>query len=251
MNVPLVSANLSVDYRSKPSALEAVRFDIFPAEVFGLVGESGSGKSTIALALLRLLEMRGGRARGSLLFGGRDLLALSERELRRIRGRRIAMVPQSPVAALNPALRLEAHLREAWTLHARSPWREARLGVCELLRRMGIAADNDFLRRYPHQVSVGQAQRVLIAMAVLHRPALLIADEPTSALDPATSREILELFRRFNREFATAILFISHDLASVDALCTRVAVLEAGRLKAPAVPAGEPAAIRYHGSVYG
>lgn len=229
MSSPLLSVDLSVDYRTKPGALEGVRFDIEAGEAFGLVGESGSGKSTIALALLRLVEMRGGRARGSLLFEGRDLLALPERELQRIRGRRMAMVPQSPVAALNPALRLEAQLREAWSLHAREPWRQARPRVRDLLARMGLPADDAFLRRYPHQVSVGQAQRVLIAMAVLHRPALLIADEPTSALDPASAREILALFARLNLQDSMALLYISHDVASVDALCSRVGMLAGGR----------------------
>ena len=229
MSSPLLSVDLSVDYRTKPGALEGVRFDIEAGEAFGLVGESGSGKSTIALALLRLLEMRGGRAHGSLLFEGRDLLALKEREMRRIRGSRMAMVPQSPVAALNPALRLEAHLREAWTLHGAAPWREARPQVCDLMAQMGLPVEDAFLRRYPHQVSVGQAQRVLIAMAVLHRPALLIADEPTSALDPASAREILALFARLNRRYSMAMLYISHDLTSVDALCSRVAVLGGGR----------------------
>jgi peptide/nickel transport system ATP-binding protein len=236
----LLSVDLSVDYRTKPGALEGVRFEIEAGEAFGLVGESGSGKSTIALALLRLLEMRGGRARGSLVFEGRDLLRLKERELRRIRGRRMAMVPQSPVAALNPALRLEAQLREAWTLHADASWREARPQVRDLLARMGLPADNAFLRRYPHEVSVGQAQRVLIAMAVLHRPALLIADEPTSALDPVSAREILALFARLNRQYSMAILYISHDLASVDALCTSVAVLAGGRCEVRSLAAATP-----------
>lgn len=240
MSSPLLSVDLSVDYRTKPGALEGVRFDIEAGEAFGLVGESGSGKSTIALALLHLLDMRGGRARGALLFEGRDLLALKERELRRIRGSRMAMVPQSPVAALNPALRLEAHLREAWALHAPAPWREARPHVCDLMAEMGLPADDAFLRRYPHQVSVGQAQRVLIAMAVLHRPALLIADEPTSALDPVSAREILALFARLNRQNSMAMLYISHDLASVDALCSRVGVLDGGRCEIRSLrPAGQ------------
>ena len=230
MTGPLLSLDLSVDYRTKPAALENVRFDIFPGEAFGLVGESGSGKSTIALAVLRLLEMRGGRARGSIVFEGCNLLTLPERKLRHVRGRRIAMVPQSPIAALNPALRLETHLREAWSLHSRTPWRDARPAVCDRLGQMGLPTDDHFLRRYPHQVSVGQAQRVLIAMAVLHQPAMLIADEPTSALDPASQRDILGLLRRLNRENAMAMLYISHDLASVDALCTRVGVLEQGRI---------------------
>ena len=228
----LLSLDLSVSYRNKPGVLSDVKFEIFPGEVFGLVGESGSGKSTIALAILRLLDARGGSVSGSVRFDGRDLMQCRERELRQLRGRRIALVPQSPLSAFNPALRFEAHFREAWRAHATSSWRSVRPQALELLRRMDLPADDSFLRRYPRQVSVGQAQRILIAMALLHRPALLIADEPTSALDPNSHRGIIELFARLNREFGMAVLFISHDLASVAALCKRAGVLHQGRLVA-------------------
>jgi len=127
---------------------------------------------------------------------------------------------------------LDAHFREAWRAHGRTPWRTERPRVTELLDQMELPADGAFLRRYPHQVSVGQAQRVLVAMAVLHRPSLLIADEPTSALDPNSQRGIVELLGRLNRESGMAILYISHDLPSVSALCRRVAVLRGGRLVA-------------------
>lgn len=226
----VLSVHLSVDYRNKPGVLRDVVFDIRPGEAFGLVGASGSGKSTIALAILRLIEMRGGAARGSVLFEGRELLTCREKEMRQLRGRKIALVPQSPASALNPALRLETHLREAWQAHSPQPWKEARTPVRDLFIRLELPGDEAFFRRYPHQVSVGQAQRVLIAMAVLHRPALLIADEPTSALDTVAQREILRLLRGLNREFGMAALYISHDLASVAALCQRVGVLRGGRL---------------------
>jgi ABC-type dipeptide/oligopeptide/nickel transport system ATPase component len=226
----VLSVHLSVDYRNKPGVLRDVEFDIRPGEAFGLVGASGSGKSTIALAILRLLGMRGGAACGSILFEGRELLTCGETEMRQLRGRKIALVPQSPASALNPALRLETHLREAWRAHSTRPWKEVRTPVRDLLMRLELPADEPFFRRYPHQISVGQAQRVLIAMAVLHRPALLIADEPTSALDTTAQREILALLRGLNREFAMAVLYISHDLASVAALCQRVGVLRGGRL---------------------
>jgi ABC-type glutathione transport system ATPase component len=227
---PLLSLRISVDYSGKPDALSGVSFEVGGDEIFGLVGESGSGKSTVALAILRLLETRGGRIRGTILFQGSDLMACRERELRHLRGREIGLVLQSPVSALNPALRVEAHLREAWSAHGEAPWREVRPQVRSLLERMDLPADDSFLRRYPQQLSVGQAQRVVIAMAVLHRPKLLIADEPTSALDPVSQTGILELFRRLNRDFGMAILYISHDLASVAALCGRVGVLYAGGL---------------------
>ena len=126
MSAPLLSVSISVGYPEKPRALENVAFDIEEGEIFGLSGPSGAGKSTVALAILRLLEMRGGRVRGSILFGGRDLMACRERDLRRIRGCEIALVLQSPLAALNPALRLETQIREAWRAHSAVPWAEAK-----------------------------------------------------------------------------------------------------------------------------
>jgi peptide/nickel transport system ATP-binding protein len=226
----LLSVDLSVGYRNKPGVLSEVKFVVSHGESFGLVGESGSGKSTIALAILRLLDTRGGSVSGSVIFDGRNLMQCSERELRDVRGREIALVPQSPLSAFNPALRLESHFREAWKAHARAPWRSVRPQLLATLRQMDLPADDSFLNRYPHQVSVGQAQRLLIAMAVLHRPALLIADEPTSALDPNSHQGIIDLLAHLNREFAMAILYISHDLASVAALCKRVGILHGGRL---------------------
>ena len=228
MSAPLLSVRISVDYPQKPGALEDVAFDIGEGEIFGLAGESGAGKSSIALAVLRLLDMRGGRVRGQILFGGRDLMRCRERELRQIRGREIALVLQSPIAALNPALRLETQFREAWRAHSQVRWAQARPAVQAVFARMGLPEEEIFLRRYPGQMSVGQAQRVVIAMAVLHHPRLLIADEPSSALDPASRGEMLDLFRRLNREQGTAILYISHDLASMAELCHRQVFLQPG-----------------------
>jgi peptide/nickel transport system ATP-binding protein len=225
---PLLSVDISADYPGKPGALRDVRFDIWPGEILGLIGESGSGKSTVALAVMRLLELKGGRVRGAIRFHGRDLMAAGSAELRRIRGREIGLVLQSPVAALNPALRIERQLREAWRAHGSGRWRAAREPVQQLLARMGLPADDAFLRRYPREVSVGQAQRVVIAMAVMHRPALLVADEPTSALDPVNAAGILDLFRRLNRESGMAMLYVSHDLRSVEELCHRAVELRAG-----------------------
>jgi ABC-type glutathione transport system ATPase component len=219
-----------VDYAGKPRAIDDVAFEIAEGEIFGLAGESGSGKSTITLAILRLLDMRGGRARGEIRFEGHDLMRYRERAMRRLRGREISLVMQSPTAALNPVLRLETHLREAWCVHGSTSWREARPAARSLLQRLGLPDDDAFLRRYPGQLSVGQAQRVVVAMAVLHRPKLILADEPTSALDPASRQECLNLFRQINREFGSAILFISHDMPSMNQLCGRIAVLHDGRL---------------------
>ena len=226
----LLAVNISVDYPQKPGVLQGVAFTVGAGEMMGLIGPSGSGKSTIALAVLRLLDLRGGTVRGTIRFCGRDLLDCSQKELRQIRGREIGLVLQSPMSALNPALRIETQLREAWRAHRSEPWASAKGPVAELLAGMGLSGGADFLRRYPRQLSVGQAQRVVIAMAVMHHPKLLVADEATSALDPASHDEILDLLRHLNAERGMSILYVSHDLASVARLCHTVGVLEGGCL---------------------
>jgi ABC-type dipeptide/oligopeptide/nickel transport system ATPase component len=225
---PLLSVRLSVDYPGRPAVLNGVELDLEQGEILALVGRSGSGKSTLGLAALGLLGLRGGVARGSVVFESIELLALPERKMRRLRGSRMAFVPQSPIASLNPALRLETQLREAWRIHKGGT--DHRQPVLEALEMASLPASREFLRLYPAQLSVGLAQRVLIAMAVLHRPSLLIADEPTSALDAITQAEILKLFADLNRRLGMAILYISHDLLSVAGLCHRVAILDGGRL---------------------
>jgi len=227
-DTPLLSMRISARYPGRTAVLQNTELDMAPGEILGLAGRSGEGKSTIAMAILKLL--RSGTASGEVRFQGRELLALSEREMRRIRGREIALVPQSPIAALNPALTIGAHLREAWSAHTSAPYRECESRIRDLFANVCLPSEPQFLRRYPGELSVGIAQRVLIAMALLHRPALILADEPTSALDMITQSEILALLMRLNRELKTAILYISHDLLSVAALCHRVAVLHEGRI---------------------
>lgn len=221
----LLSARISVDYANRPGVLSGLELQIAPGEIVGLVGESGSGKSTLALALLRLLQYRGGTVRGTIEFSGRNLLEYSERQMRSVRGREIGLVLQSPLSALNPAMRIGAQMLESWRAHC-----DGSPDLAEALRGVNLPGDRGFLERYPSQLSVGQAQRVLIAMAILHRPALLIADEPTSALDVVTQSEILKLLARLNREMGMAVLFISHDLLSVASFCHRVAILQQGRI---------------------
>src|SRR5580658_2399347 len=198
---PLLSLRLTVDYPGKPGVLRNLALDIGTQEILGLVGQSGCGKSTLALAILKLLYLKRGQAQGSIQFNGRDLMALSEREVRSLRGKEIGLILQSPMSSLNPALRIGTQLEEAWKVHRRGSRDE-----CQT------------------------AQRVLIAMAILHRPALLIADEPTSALDLITQAEILQLFASLSSKFGISILYISHDLLSVATIAHRVAVMNDGEI---------------------
>ena len=227
---PLLSARLSVDYRNKPGVLRNIVLEISRGEILGLVGESGSGKSTLALGLLQLLQLRGAKVRGEVIFQGENLLQKTESQLRAMRGRQMSVVLQSPLTSLNPALRIGTQLEEAWRAHAKGTKKECLAAVSAALRNVSLPDDDEFLTRRPSQVSVGQGQRIIIAMAILHRPALLIADEPTSALDVITQSEILGLFTRLNRELDVAILYISHDLLSVEALSKRVAILHDGEI---------------------
>jgi ABC-type dipeptide/oligopeptide/nickel transport system ATPase component len=159
--------------------------------------------------------------------------------MRSLRGREISIVLQSPLSSLNPALRIGSQLSEAWRAHADGTREECAAAISTALANVSLPNDSDFLRRRPSQLSVGQAQRVIIAMAILHRPSLLIADEPTSALDTITQSEILHLFAQLNRELGTGILYISHDLLSVAALCHRIAILNEGEI----VECGPPSQI--------
>jgi ABC-type dipeptide/oligopeptide/nickel transport system ATPase component len=226
----LLAAQISVRYGDKPAVLREVALDIRRGEVLGLVGQSGSGKSTLALAILGLLNGKRARAEGSIIFDDCDLLKLRERDFRALRGRKIALVLQSPLSSLNPALKIRTQLTEAWRAHASGTSADCGAAIRAALESVSLPSSDEFLRKHPSQMSVGQAQRVLIAMAVMHRPALLIADEATSALDVITQSEILTLFRQLNRTTGMAILYISHDLASVAGICDRIAILHQGQI---------------------
>ena len=229
-NQILLSARFSVSYADKPPVLRDVQIEIRRGEVLALVGQSGSGKSTLAMAILGLLDRKRAQAEGTIRFQDSELLQLPERELRALRGRAIALVLQSPLSSLNPALKIRTQLKEAWRAHASGTNADCTHAIRSSLQSVSLPSDDDFLRKYPSQMSVGQAQRVLIAMAVMHRPALLIADEATSALDVITQSEILALFRELNRTTGMASLYISHDLASVAGICDRIAILHQGEI---------------------
>lgn len=224
----LLNARFSVRYGSKPAVLREVQLEIRRGEVLGLIGQSGSGKSTLAMSILGLLDRKRTQLEGEILFQDSNLLRLSERELRALRGRAISLVLQSPLTSLNPALKIRTQLKEAWRAHAMAEGCDSAIQRC--MQSVSLPATADFLRKYPSQMSVGQAQRVLIAMAVMHQPALLIADEATSALDVITQSEILNLFRQLNRSSGMSILYISHDLASVAGICDRIAILHEGAI---------------------
>ena len=226
----LLAAHISVRYGDRPSVLRDVSLEIRRGEVLGLVGQSGSGKSTLAMAILGLLDRKRARTEGAIEFEGCALLTYRERELRSLRGRKIALVLQSPLSSLNPALKIRTQLKEAWRAHAVGSSADCDGAIRAALASVSLPSNEEFLRKYPSQMSVGQAQRVLIAMAVMHRPRLLIADEATSALDVITQSEILALFRQLNRSSGMAILYISHDLASVAGICDRIAILHQGRI---------------------
>ncbi len=226
----LLSAHLWLRYGKKPPVLCDVDVDIRRGEVLGLIGQSGSGKSSLAMAILGLLDRKRAQVEGTVRFDGSDLLRLSESDLRALRGRKLALVLQSPLSSLNPALKIRTQLKEAWRAHASGPKADCEAAIRAALESVSLPSSHEFLRKHPSQMSVGQAQRVLIAMAVMHRPALLIADEATSALDVITQSEILALFRELNRSSEMAILYISHDLASVAGICDRVAILHEGQI---------------------
>jgi peptide/nickel transport system ATP-binding protein len=236
---PLLAANLSVGYPHKPAVLRNVSLRIEPNEIVGLVGHSGSGKSTLALSLMGLVPLKGGEARGEVLFLGKDILKSSQKELRTIRGKEMSIVLQSPLTALNPVLSIGAQLKEAWNAHALGNSAPYLAAVQAALSSVSLSSDKEFLGRRPSQLSLGQGQRVCIAMAILHHPSLLLADEATSALDPITQAEILDTFARLNRELGTAMLYISHDLLSVAVLCHRICILHEGQI----VECGTPEAI--------
>ncbi len=222
--------------RGPVAAVRGVSFTVARGEMVGLVGESGAGKSLTAFAVPRLLSAGVRVAGGRILLDGEDLLALPEPEMRRIRGRRVAMVFQEPMTALNPVFTIGFQVAEAVKAHRRLSRREARRRARELLERVALRSAGERLDAYPHELSGGERQRVVIAMALACRPDLLLADEPTTALDVTVQAQILDLLRSLRAELGLAVLLITHDLAVVAETCERVLVMYAGEIveQAPA-----------------
>jgi oligopeptide/dipeptide ABC transporter ATP-binding protein len=230
VTVPVLEVDgLTVRYGPR-LAVWGVDLRLDPGEVLGLVGESGAGKSTVGRALVRLLPESGRVEAGAARLQGRDLLGLSEAEMRRLRGAEVALIPQDPLSALNPAFRIGLQATDALRIHRGLSREAARAEMGRLLGRLGIPDPTDVLERYPHELSGGMRQRVLIAMAFSCEPTLVIADEPTTALDVTTQAQILRLLEDVQAERRVATLFVTHDLGVVAHLAHRVAVMYAGCL---------------------
>ena len=215
---------------SRAEVVHGVSFEIAPGEVLGVVGESGSGKTTVGLALLgharRGLEISG----GTILLGEQDIRAMDDSELRRLRGSLVSYVPQDPASSLNPALRIGVQLREVLEAHGQTDDRANSARIAEMMREVALSDDPSYLKRYPHQLSGGQQQRVGLAMAFANRPRLIILDEPTTGLDVTTQSTVLATVRELAQIHDVAALYVTHDLAVVAAVATRVAVMYAGRI---------------------
>jgi oligopeptide/dipeptide ABC transporter ATP-binding protein len=225
--------HLSVRFETPRGAVQAVRdvsLRLEPGATLGLVGESGSGKSVTAQTILGLLPPGARVESGSARFEGRELLGLPERELRALRGRRIAMVFQDPLSALDPLATVGRQLGEVLEAHLSLRRREVRRRCAAALAEVGLPDPEQRLGRYPHELSGGQRQRVLIAMALLHEPRVLLADEPTTALDVTLQAQVLDLFEALQQRHGTAVLLITHDLGVVARACQRVLVMYAGRV---------------------
>ena len=225
--------NLRTVFESKTAApvvaVNDVSFEVRKGETLGLVGESGSGKSVTAFSIIRLQEP-GKITGGRVLFQGRDLLALPENEMRHVRGAGIGFVFQEPMAALNPVMRVGAHIAEALTVHGLASRSEARARAVDLLRAVRITNPEQRVDDYPHQLSGGMRQRVMMAIAIACKPPLVIADEPTTALDVTVQAQILELLRDMKRQFDLSLLLITHDFGVIAETADRVAVMYRGKI---------------------
>jgi peptide/nickel transport system ATP-binding protein len=224
---------LSLSFGTSAAALSVTRdvtFSVAPGERVGLVGESGCGKTVTGLSLLRLLPEHSARIDGTIGFAGRDLATLSPRQMRAVRGREIAMIFQEPMSALDPVFTVGEQIAEAYRTHFDATRAQARELAINALREVGIPAPERRCDEYPHQLSGGMRQRVMIAMALICQPKLLIADEPTTALDVTVQAQIIDLLRALSEQKGTAMIFITHDLGVVAEICTRMLTMYAGEV---------------------
>ena len=222
--------DLTLAFGTAEPVLDRVSLEIARGEILAVVGESGSGKSLTALAVMGLLPPRASMVSGTIAFDGRDLSRLNPGERRRLRGAAMGMVFQEPMTSLNPVLTVGRQVREALVAHNALPRREAETRALAMLERVGLGRDPALLKRYPHELSGGMRQRVMIAMAMVLQPALLIADEPTTALDVTVQAQVLDLLRALVRETGTSLLLITHDMGVVASIADRVAVMQRGRV---------------------
>ena len=211
-------------------AVDGISFDLQPGGRLGIVGESGSGKTITAMSIMRLLNPDGMVADGTIWFRGRDLMPLGEKELRTVRGNEIGFIPQDPMTTLNPLVRVGRQITEALHAHQRVSRAAAKARAVDLLRQTGMPDPEARAGAYPHQLSGGMRQRVLIAMALANEPVLLVLDEPTTALDATVQAQILSLVRDIQDRKGSAILLISHDVAVISEMCTDVIVMYGGRI---------------------
>ena len=234
MTEPVLSVkNLSTHFLTRGGvvkAVDGVSFDLARGEIMGLVGESGSGKTVTGFSLIGLVDAPGRIVEGSVKLNGTELTTLSEKAMRSRRGNEISMIFQDPIATLNPMLTIGQQMRLAIDAHERLSSQAAEARAAELLTQVGIPSARARLRAYPHEFSGGMRQRVAIAIALLHRPAVIVADEPTTALDVSIQAQILFQMRDLARDTGTAMIWISHDLAVVSSLASKLAVMYAGRI---------------------
>jgi len=211
-------------------AVDGLDFYIKKGEVFGLVGESGCGKSVTSLSIMNLIETPGNIESGEIFFEGQNILSLSEKELTQIRGNHLSMIFQQPLTSLDPVLSIGEQIKEVFDIHEKLPKDEIHKKTLDMLKIVGIPDPESKINAYPHQMSGGQAQRVMIAMALALEPKLLIADEPTTALDVTIQSQILDLLRGLQNKFDTSIILITHDLGVIAEMADRVAVMYAGKI---------------------
>jgi peptide/nickel transport system ATP-binding protein len=245
MSVTLEVRNLRTHFFTRAGVVKAVddvSFSVDRGQVLGLVGESGSGKSVTGFSIIGLIDPPGRLTGGSVFYQGQDLAKLDEREMRQLRGNRIAMIFQDPMMTLNPVLRIDTQMIETVQAHVKTTRAEARIRARDALGMVGIPSPEERLNAYPHQFSGGMRQRVAIAIALLHNPDLLIADEPTTALDVTIQAQILAEVQKLATDHGTALIWITHDLSVIAGLADRIAVMYAGRV----VETGEAADVLDH-----